>query len=179
LEHLNPTEMKNSMLVRCTLTLALSFILSLTCFAQNKPGSPLDSCKGKIGSANITVVYSSPSVKERKIWGALVPYGEVWRAGANGATRLTTDHAIQIEGKTLPAGTYSFFTIPGESKWTIIFNKTARQWGSFKYDMKEDALRVDVKPLKSAAFSERLVYKISPQGLSLIWENLEVPLSFK
>ncbi len=141
--------------------------------------SPRDSVSGKVGNAMITVNYGSPSVKARKIWGDLVPYGKVWRTGANEATTFTTDKAIVVEGKSLPAGKYSFFAIPNEKEWTIIFNKTAKQWGAYDYKDKEDALRVTVKPKKSSAMAEHLKYTVNSSGISLIWENLEVPVSIK
>ncbi|RMG72406.1 MAG: DUF2911 domain-containing protein, partial [Bacteroidetes bacterium] len=99
---------------------------------------------GSIGTAEITINYGSPAAKGRTLWGDLVPYGAVWRTGANEATTFTVSQDVTIEGQTLPAGTYSLFTIPGESDWTIIFNKTAEQWGAYEYDEAADALRVKV-----------------------------------
>lgn len=162
-------------------SLAVSALLMATTvsYSQEKVESPRDSVSGKIGEASITVSYGSPSVKQRKIWGDLVPYNTVWRAGANEATVFTTDKAIKVEGKDLPAGQYSFFAIPGEKEWTIIFNKTAKQWGAYKYAESNDALRVVVKAKKSSSSNERLVYKINKKSLSLLWENLEVPVSIQ
>lgn len=147
--------------------------------AQKPMASPRDSVSGKIAGTTISINYGSPSVKGRKIWGDLVPYGKVWRTGANEATRFTTDKAISIEGKQLPAGTYGFFAIPGEKEWTIIFNKTANQWGAYDYKQADDALRVMVKPRAASASAEKLKYSISSQGFSLLWEKLEVPVSVK
>lgn len=145
-----------------------------------KRPSPPATATGKIGKANVTVAYSSPSVKGRTIWGSpLVPYGQVWRAGANEATTFTTDQPLTVEGQTLPAGTYSLFTIPTEKQWTVIFNKTSQQWGAYKYDQKQDALRVAATPRKAANLQEKLVYEVTPQGLVLRWENLELPVSMK
>lgn len=159
--------------------LVLSLCLSLAGFSQKKLESPRDSASGKIGKASVSINYGSPSVKSRKIWGELVPYGKVWRAGANEATTFTTDQPLQVEGKALPAGKYAFFLVPGENSWTVIFNKTAKQWGAYEYKEKEDALRVEVKPKKSATMNERLAYKVTGTGISLLWENLEVPVSIK
>jgi hypothetical protein len=162
------------------ITLFLAFIFSIGLAHAQKPmASPRDSVSGKSAGATITINYGSPSVKGRKIWGDLVPYGKVWRAGANEATRFTTDKAIMVEGKSLPAGTYSFFAIPGEKEWTIIFNKTANQWGAYDYKDKDDALRVTVKTKVVSPTSERLKYTIQSSGISLIWENLEIPVSIK
>lgn len=148
-------------------------------FSQKKLASPRDSVKGKIGATSVYINYGSPSVKGRVIWGDLVPYGKVWRAGANEATNFTCDKNITVEGKSLAAGTYGFFVIPNENEWTIIFNKTPKQWGAYEYKEKDDALRVTVKTKKSSGMNERLLYKVNANGISLLWENLEVPVSIK
>lgn len=162
-----------------TLCCICTFLFSFTMLAQKPMASPRDSVSGKVNGANITINYGSPSVKSRKIWGDLVPYGKVWRTGANEATIFTTDKAIMVEGKSLPAGKYSFFAIPTENEWTIIFNKTANQWGAYDYKDKQDALRVKVKPAKVSPLMEHLKYVINPLGFTLNWENLEVPISIK
>ncbi len=141
--------------------------------------SPPATATGKINTATITIDYGSPSVKGRVIWGDLVPYGKVWRAGANEATTFTTDKDLKVEGKLLPAGKYAFFAIPNEKEWIIIFNKTAGQWGAYKYDAAQDALRVTVKPRKSEKMQERLLYEVNENGIVLKWENLEVPVEIK
>lgn len=161
--------------------LSLAFLAN-TGFAQPKKpvASPADSVSGKVGKANIEIKYNSPSVKGRKIWGELVPYDQVWRAGANGATTFSTDKAVSVEGKSLPAGTYSFFLLPNaEGSWTAIFNKVAKQWGAYKYDQSQDALRVAVKPSKTSSLQERLVYEITKKGFQLKWEHTVVPVSVK
>lgn len=157
----------------------LALLFSLTSFGQKKMASPRDSASGKIGKASVSINYGSPSVKGRKIWGDLVPYKKVWRAGANEATVFTTSQALMLEGKTLPAGTYGLFIIPSENEWIVIFNKTAKQWGAYEYKEKEDALRVTVKANKSANLNERLVYKVNANGIVIAWENLEVLVSMK
>ena len=146
--------------------------------AEPKP-SPAATATGKIGAADVTVKYSSPAVKGRKIWGGLEPYGKVWRAGANEATTVEFSKAVTVEGKPLPAGKYSFFLIPTEGKWTAIFNKKFDQWGAYEYSQKLDALRVAVTPRKASALAERLVYDVTPQALVLRWEKLEVPVAIK
>lgn len=135
--------------------------------------SPAATATGKIGAADVTVNYSSPAVKGRAIWGGLVPYGQVWRAGANEATTVEFSKAVTVEGKALPAGKYGFFVLPTDKQWTSIFNKVPNQWGAFKYDQKQDALRVTVTPRKAASPAERLVYEVTPTGLTLRWEKLE------
>ncbi|MDQ2769290.1 MAG: DUF2911 domain-containing protein, partial [Bacteroidota bacterium] len=123
--------------------------------------------------------YSSPAVKGRAIWGGLVPYGQVWRAGANEATTVEFTKDVKVDGKTLPAGKYGFFVLPTEKQWTVIFNKVPKQWGAFKYDEKQDALRMVVMPRKAAAMAERLAYEVQPAGLLLRWENLEALVPIK
>ena len=151
---------------------------------KSKRPSPPATATGKVMGATITINYSSPGVKGRKIWGGLVPYNEVWRAGANEATLFETDKNIKVEGKSLPAGKYSLYAIPGEKGWTIIFNSATGQWGinndgSTTEDPAKDALRVTVTPKKSASFNEKLMYKVDSKGFALLWENLEVPVSIK
>jgi hypothetical protein len=139
--------------------------------AQEKPKSPPEKANGIVNGAKIEINYGSPSVRGRKIWGELVPFGEVWRAGANEATTFETDKAITIEGLILPAGKYSFFIIPNKDESTIIFNKEAKQWGAYKYNDKKDQLRVKVKNEKADSFTEKLTYTINATDVELSWEN--------
>ena len=146
--------------------------------------SPPATATGKVGRANVTIKYSSPGVKGRTIWGGLVPYNKVWRAGANSATVIETDKDLKVEGKSLPGGKYSIYAIPGEKEWTIIFNSQTGQWGITRagettLDPSKDVIRVNVKPKKSATMNERLVYTVNNKGIVLSWENLDVPVSMK
>ena len=172
-------DMKRKLFLQTFSVFALVVFVSISSCAQNPPASPPAKATGKIGDANITIDYSSPSVKGRQIFGGLEPYGKVWRAGANKATTFETDKAITVEGKPLPAGKYAFFVIPTESDWTVIFNKTSDQWGAFRYDQAQDALRVSVKPKKSATLTEQLAYKVNNDGVVLQWENVELPVAIK
>lgn len=170
--------MKKVFQIKKALLLVVAVLFSAAAFAQKPIASPRDSVSGVIKGATITINYGSPSVKGRKIFGELEKYGKVWRAGANEATVFTTSKNIMVEGKALPAGSYGLFAIPTEGKWTIIFNKVAKQWGAFKYDESQDALRVMVTP-KKASKSERLVYKIDKKGFLLNWDTVSVPVSIK
>lgn len=123
--------------------------------------SPPDSAMATAGSLNVQVNYGSPAVRERVIWGDLVPYGELWRTGANEATTLTVSQDATIEGNVLPAGTYALFTIPDEETWTVVLNKDAEQWGSYEYNADEDVVRFIVTPESAADFSERMVFKVT------------------
>ncbi|HWW40417.1 DUF2911 domain-containing protein [Pedobacter sp.] len=157
-------------------------LISASAVAQNpKPRvSPPETVSGKIKQAKIIISYSSPSVKGRKIWGELVPYDQVWRAGANEATTFETDQDIKVQGKLLPSGKYSFFLLPKENMtWTAVFNKESKQWGAFKYDEAKDQLRVEVSPKALKDIQENLVYKINSKGFSLNWEKVSVPVSIK
>jgi hypothetical protein len=146
--------------------------------------SPAATATGKANGATITINYSSPSVKGRKIWGELVPYGKVWRAGANQATTIEFDKDVTVEGKKVPKGKYSLYALPGEKEWSIILNSQTGQWGITRggettRDASKDVAVVTVKPKKSAAMTEALKYEVNNNGFSLIWENLEVPVTVK
>jgi hypothetical protein len=121
----------------------------------------------------VTVEYGRPSVAGRKLYGALVPYGQVWRAGADEATTITFDKPVKIEGQALAAGRYALFLIPSEGDWTVVFNKTADQWGAYKYDSKQDALRVTVKP-KAIPAVETLEYGVAGDRVEMRWGDLAV-----
>jgi len=159
-----------------------AFLVSSIVMAQDmakKPLSPHKGVKGEVAGATITIRYGSPYVKGRKIWGGLEPYGKVYRAGADSATTFTTDKNIMVEGKSLPAGKYAFFVIPTEKgSWTVIFNKTAEQWGAFKYDESKDQLRVMVTP-KEVEMHESLTYIITKNGFSMNWDKISIPVSIK
>jgi hypothetical protein len=147
--------------------------------AQGKPSSSKEVATGKINGATITINYGSPSVNGREIWGALVPFNQVWRAGANDATTFETDKELTVEGSKLPAGKYSFFIIPNDKECTIIFNKEAKQWGAYKYKENEDQLRVTVKQEVAKSKTEKLVYVIEKDRVSLNWDNWMIPFSVK
>jgi hypothetical protein len=164
--------------------LILSLFVGVAAQAQEKKvkakASPAAVATGKAGDTDITINYSQPGVKGRKIWGTLVPFGEVWRTGADEATTITFSKAVKIEGKELAAGKYSLFTIPTKGgEWTIIFNKISDQWGAYDYKAKEDALRVKVKSSKTKAIFERLTFVVTDGVVSLSWESLNVSFKVK
>lgn len=155
------------------------FLLSSSVYGQRQLESPRDSVSGEAAGSHISINYGSPAVKGRKIWGALVPFGQVWRAGANEATRFVTSKDILVEGKKLQAGEYALFAIPGDKNWIVIFNRNARQWGAFEYNEREDALRVPVEPVLAGEMAERLRYEVSKNQFLLCWENLAVPVKME
>lgn len=134
-----------------------------------------------VGDTTITITYHRPNTKGRKVWGELVPYNEVWRTGANDATVFEISNDVLINGQKLPKGKYSLHTIPTAGDWTVIFNKTWNQWGSFNYDAKEDALRVTVKPI-AGEMKETFAFefgdvKNSSTDVIIAWEKLRVPFT--
>src|SRR5882724_11740759 len=162
----------------------------------------------RIGVTDVTITYSRPGVKGRKIWGdapaaaeatakgeatlddqnvrpkgaPIVPYGHVWRAGANEATTFVVTDDVLINGQKLPAGSYSLHTIPTKDEWTIVFNGTANQWGSFDYDPAKDTLRVKAKPQMVADNQEWLMYSFDPvtdnsAQVNIRWEKISVPFT--
>ncbi|TAH17992.1 MAG: DUF2911 domain-containing protein [Cytophagales bacterium] len=145
-------------------------------FAQK---SPKAEASASVGSGKVTINYSQPSVKGREVWGKLVPYDKVWRTGADDATTIEFAKDATVEGKKVAAGKYSLFTIPTKSgEWTIIINKTAKQWGAYDYKEADDVLRVKVQSAKATALTEKMTFTVEASGVvTLLWENLKV--SFK
>ncbi len=155
-----------------------ALLLTVAVSAQDPKKGPAPSpaavAEGKIAGKSIVINYAQPAVKGRKIWGDLVPFGKVWRTGANNATIITLDKDVKIEGQALKSGKYAIFTIPNADEWTIIFNSKSDQWGAYSYSDKDDVLRVKVKPGKAAAFTERMTFAVDTKMVNLAWENLAV-----
>jgi hypothetical protein len=173
----------NNRILKFTLLLGTIIFSTTGLKAQDAPSSPPATASGKIGGATVTIDYSSPSVKGRKIWGELVPYDQAWRAGANKATVLQTDKDIQLEGQTLKAGSYSLFAIPGQQEWKVILNSETGQWGVKRggvanRDPAKDVMTLTVKPEKSP-MTEKLTYEVGNNAIILKWENLQVPIKAK
>jgi hypothetical protein len=166
-------------ILKISLLVLLSFFAISFANAQDKPKSSAEKATGMINGATIQINYGSPSVRGRQIWGELVPFDQVWRAGANEATTFETDKALTIEGLILPAGKYSFFIIPNKEECTIIFNKETKQWGAYKYNDKVDQLRVKVKPQTADSFTEKLTYVINATDVELVWEKWIIGFSVK
>lgn len=138
----------------------------------------------QIGATHITLLYAAPAVRERIIWGGLVPYNEVWVTGAHRATSFEIDHEISIEGKKIKAGKYAIFTIPGKDKWTFILNKKWDQHLADEYNSADDILRVEVTPRTLPEVQERLNYTITELSeteaiLSISWEKIKVNIPLK
>lgn len=169
--------------------LAIGCLVSPSVLAQTPSGpkidapaaSPAATVKQKVGFTDIEISYARPSVKERKIFGGLLPFGEVWRTGANTATKVTFSTAVKVEGRELPAGSYALYSIPDASEWTVIFNKVTGEWGAYAYKQENDALRVKVKPAALSQPVESFTIDINDlrsesATLNLSWEKVRVPV---
>jgi len=171
-------KMKNLSILATAAVLVVAAGAADAQFTTPRP-SPKGVVTQAIGLTDVTVTYSRPGVKGRAIWGDLVPYDKVWRTGANEATTIAFADDVTVGGQKLPAGTYSLHTIPGKTEWTFIFNKDAKQWGSYSYDEKQDVLRVKAKPEMVATSEEWMEFEfenLSANGadLTLKWEKLRV-----
>lgn len=167
-------------------------VLATSLFAQTPAAKPLEfpaaspaaTIKQRIGVTDVTVEYSRPSMRGRKIFGGLEPYGSVWRTGANSATKVTFSTDVTFGGKAVPAGSYALHTIPGESEWTVILNAAAG-WGSYGYDAAKDVARVVVKPMKLNHPVETFAIEFSDLSkenagtLMLAWENVSVAVKIE
>lgn len=162
------------------LALVLSFALVLPALAERgddaKRKSKNGLTTGTIDGVEVTLEYGRPNVNGRTIWGDLVPYGKVWRTGADEATTITFSGDVTVQGEPLAAGTYSLFTIPEDGEWTVIFNKVPKQWGAYSYDEAQDALRVKATPAASDPV-ESLEFAIDGSDVILHWEKLALPVT--
>jgi hypothetical protein len=165
--------MKKNLLTLFTLL----FIVSASC-AQQKPASPRVTTE----SDNVSIGYGQPSKKDRDVFGKLVPFDKVWRAGANGGTEVTFKKDVNFGGKDIKAGTYTLFAIPGKAEWTIILNPNLKQWGTNSYTkiMKDDIASVKVKPMKTSNSVEAMTFSVSDNDIALMWDDtkVSVPLKF-
>ena len=179
----------NSKILRYFFVIISGLVCAAGSFAQTNrvefpAPSPACTLKQRVGLTDIEIVYSRPGVKGRSIFGGLVPYGAVWRTGANNATKLTFSTAVKLNGVEIPAGTYALFTIPGEKEWTIIINKGAAQWGAFQYDEKADVVRFKATPVQLAEHIETFTIEFNgirdeSARLDLIWDKTVVPIKLE
>jgi hypothetical protein len=151
--------------------------------AEKKPLSPHASTMAMIGDAHIHVDYSSPGVRNRIVFGGLLPYNAVWQAGAHNATWMETNKDLSIAGKELKAGKYGFFVIPNEKEWTVIFNSNWDQHGKDEYDETDDVLRFKVMPTVSEDVQEHLEYTVEKTSdtsgkISMSWEKVTIEFLF-
>ncbi len=172
-----------------SLFLAIATLLFVSVSGQYKIGilprtSPDKGIYEQIGYTGVEITYGAPKTNGRTIWGNIVPYDEVWRAGANDATRIEFSEDVEIEGNILPRGIYSLFIIPHETEaWTVIFNAEYDQWGAFNYDEYQDVLRVEVKP-KKIPLQEKLTYTIDGETyndgvITMRWSDVQIDVFIK
>ncbi len=155
-----------------------ALLVGTLCFAQQQkpPLSPPGEATVKFDDGKaVTIKYSRPSMRGRKIYGGLVPFGQVWRTGANDATSLTTDTDLDIGGTTVPKGSYTIYTLPGQNNWQLIVNKQTGQWGT-EYDQKQDLARIPMKVGQLPSGLEIFTIALDKTGqsaavLKLDWEN--------
>lgn len=150
---------------------------------QTPAASPSASVSQTVGLSRVTVDYSRPSAKNRKIFGDLVAYDKIWRTGANKIPNITFEKDVLVNGQKIAAGTYGFCTIPGKTEWTLIFNKDSEQWGTYNYDAKKDVLRVKAKAEKRSK-QEHMSFafeSFTPMSADLVlsWENTAVRLKIE
>ena len=141
--------------------------------------SPPAADTSMVRTALVSINYSSPAVKKRKLLGGLIPIGKVWRTGANEATIFYTDKDLLVMGEVLPKGKYAFFTKASKDQWQIIFNKEWDQWGAYNYDQNKDALRIEVLPYAVDRFEERMLIKFKEEQLMFHWGNLQYTLELE
>ncbi|HXI43203.1 MAG TPA: DUF2911 domain-containing protein [Bryobacteraceae bacterium] len=162
----------------------LVFGLSTLAPAQAPRKSPHESTSIEVGGHKITITYGRPYMNKRVIMGGLVPYNEVWRTGADEATTLRTDADLDINGLKVPKGVYALFTIPKENAWTLIVNKTAKQWGAFSYKEATDLGRTDMTVSKTDSPVEQFTISMTPEGnsgvmLKMAWEKTVASVPIK
>ena len=146
--------------------------------------SPSATVKERVGVTDVGIEYGRPGVKGRKIFGGLVPYGEVWRTGANSATKVTFGTEVNFGGTQVPAGSYALFTIPESGEWTVILNKAEGQWGSYAYDAKNDIARVKVKPVALTESLETMTISLGDLRddaaiLNITWDKTRVTVKLQ
>jgi DUF2911 family protein len=164
-----------------TLALGLGVLALAGGVNAQPPGSPHETVKATVGGATISVEYGRPYMRGRKIVGGLVPYGHVWRTGADAATTLSTTKALVIGGAQVPSGKVTLYTLPAESGWKLIINKQTGQWGT-DYDQAQDLARVDLTRKTLSAPVDQLTIAIEPAGsggvLKISWETTELSVPF-
>ncbi|MCC6980028.1 MAG: DUF2911 domain-containing protein [Candidatus Melainabacteria bacterium] len=146
--------------------------------------SPQCTLKQRVGLTDIEVTYSRPGLKGREVFGSMIPYGKVWRTGANAATKMVFSTDVKIDGHEIPAGTYALMTIPGKDEWTVIINKGSDQWGTYKYDEKNDLVRFTVKPVSTPSPVETMTiefdnFKDESADMKLVWDKVKVPMKLE
>lgn len=142
---------------------------------DSAPKSPRKEMRGKVDGVDVVINYGSPYAKGRQILNGLIPYGKVWRSGANEATTIEFSKDLMVEGKRIAAGKYGLFTLNNEGSTQVIFNSVADQWGAYDYDAKKDVLRVKVTPSVSADKAESMDFRVIGNTIMLVWDTVVIP----
>ncbi|SDE53353.1 Protein of unknown function [Mucilaginibacter pineti] len=176
--------MRKTYLLLATVLLACVSLKSYAQVPRIPEASSTQTLIQDFGLGKISITYSRPNVKDRKIFGGIIPYGEVWRTGANAATTITFTEKVIIEGHNVPAGTYSLFTIPERNEWTVILNKTVKQWGAYSYKQADDLLRFTIKPIRVAEKRETFTMAFANSStqssdLYLVWDHTAAAIHFQ
>jgi len=175
-------------LVRPVVSLIAGLVIATGLFAQAKvafpDASPAATLKQRVGITDIEVTYSRPGMKGREIFGSLVPYDQVWRTGANTATKITFSTDVKLNGTAIPAGTYELFTIPGKTEWTVIVHKNMSQWGAYSYDAKNDVARFKATPIPNPYVVETFTIgtgdlRDNSATLYFVWDRTRVPVKLE
>jgi hypothetical protein len=178
-------------LLRPAVSLIAGLVLATGLFAQAAApkidfpaASPASTLKQRVGLTDIEVSYARPGMKGRQVFGGLVPYDQVWRTGANTATKITFSTEVKLNGTAVPAGTYELFTIPGKTEWTVIIHKNMSQWGSYAYDQKNDVARIKTTPVPNPYVVETFTIGLGDlrdesATFYLIWDKTRVPVKLE
>lgn len=169
--------MKKILIAACV----LGFVVPLSAQFTTPRVSQKATLSQTIGTTDISIEYHRPGVKDREIWGGLLPWDQPWRMGANEATTIEFSNDVMVEGQKLEAGKYSMFAIPRQGKWTVVINKDPNQWGAFGYDQEKDAMRLDIAPVRSD-HTEWMRFTIDPTSpstalITLEWDKIELPIN--
>jgi hypothetical protein len=169
-----------------SLALVMASTLAPTAFAQEKLNFPAPSpnatVKQTVGLTEVEIVYARPAMRGREIFGKLVPYDQIWRTGANAATTISFSGPVEFGGRTVAAGTYALFSVPGQQTWEVILSSNTKQWGSYQHDAKDEVARVKVTPVKVASPVESLTLSLDgvdadTATLNIAWSNVRVPVA--
>ena len=180
----------NTKLLSLTCAVGAGVVMATNAMAQSAQKlefpqpSPASTLKQKVGLTDVEFNYSRPSAKGREIWGNVVPYGQVWRTGANAATKLVFSTKVKLNGKEIPAGTYVLLTVPNKDEWSVMINKNVEQTGPYKYDAAGNVAEFKAKPVKLAQSVETFTIDMqnlreSAGDLTISWGNLAVPLKLE
>lgn len=160
------------------LSILIVLTISVACGSE-KRASPTIEQSGSIDGVSVDIRYGAPSVRNRKIFGELVPFNKIWRTGANESTTISFSSDVLVNEQSLPAGTYSLFTTPSQDNWKVHFNSETDAWGAFSYDNQNDVLVVELKPSSRSELQEQMEFSLISTAVVLSWEYTEIRIPIK